>query len=86
MDFGDKVAGAELPAESRASGRHRTFDSTKSPDWAYDEGAPGRGELFVFSRYFEPGGRLIISVVFSFSERPIRLFNKENPYELQGQL
>jgi len=52
------VSGAELPgSESRASGPHPTFDSTKSPDWAYDEGALGAGAFPIFRVIFEPGDR-----------------------------
>ena len=65
MDFGDKVAGAELPgSESRASGPHPTFDSTKSPDWAYDEGAPGAGAFRILRVIFDPEAADHISGVF----------------------
>jgi hypothetical protein len=47
-----KLAGAELPWQiPRFWSRIQPFDSTKSPDWAYDQGAPG-GTFSYFTYYF----------------------------------
>jgi hypothetical protein len=84
MDFVDKARrGGTVRAKSRASGPRPTFDSTKSPDWAYDQGPAGAGAFVFLLIILGPEVPDRASVVFSFFEIPVRLSTRKMHIECQ---
>jgi hypothetical protein len=80
---GQSSPGRNCRAKSRASGPHPTFDSTKSADWAYDQGASGAGAFVFLLIILGPEAADRASVVFSFFEIPVRLSTRKMHNECQ---